>query len=166
MATLLLLVRIPDPNKTRQTSIWETIWAKLDLLGFALFCPSIIQLLLALDYGGKQYAWSSSTVIGLFCGAGATFIAFLIWEYFKGDEAIIPLSMFKQRVVWSSCGFFFFFFAMIQLVIYYMPIYFQTIKEATPTLSGVYLLPSIFSQLFGTIISGAAGLYFFGSFKS
>lgn len=40
---------------------------------------------------------------------------------------------------------------------YYLPIYFQAVKGVTPTLSGVYLLPSILSQLMLAVISGALG---------
>lgn len=138
-------------------SVLKTIWTKLDLIGFVIFAPAIIQLLLALEWGGNQYAWNSSTVIGLFCGAGATFLVFLGWEYHKGDEAMLPLSLFKTRAVWSSCGYAFFFFATMQLIVYYLPIYFQAVKGASPMMSGVDLLPSILSQLIAVLGSGAAG---------
>ncbi|KAJ5982619.1 Major facilitator superfamily domain general substrate transporter, partial [Penicillium sp. IBT 35674x] len=154
VAIMLVLTRIPDTDKTRELSLWQTIWTKLDLIGFALFAPATIQLLLALDYGGNKFPWNSATVIGLFCGAGGTFIAFLIWEYFKGHEAMLPLSFVKQRKVWSSCLFALFFFATLQIVVYYLPIYFQAIKGASPMMSGVDLLPNILSQLIGTLLSG------------
>jgi hypothetical protein len=35
-----------------------------------------------------------------------------------------------------------------------MPIYFQAVDGATPTMSGVYLLPSILGQLFAAVIAG------------
>ncbi|KAK9319613.1 putative HC-toxin efflux carrier [Lipomyces orientalis] len=151
---LLLLIQIPDTVKRREISIFEIIRTKLDLIGFALFAPAAIQFFLALDYGGHQYAWNSATIIGLFCGAGGTFIVFLVWEKFKGDNAMIPFSMFKHRSVWSSCIVILFFFGMLQLASYYLPIYFQSIKDATPMLSGVYMLPSIISQLIGALSSG------------
>lgn len=157
VAILLLSIHLPDTSKTRDISILQTVWTKLDPIGFALFAPSTIQLLLALEYGGNKYAWNSATVIGLFCGAGGTFIVFLLWEYFKGDDAMVPLSMMTHRGVWSSCLVAFFFFSMMQLVIYYLPIYFQAIKGASPLMSGVYLLPSILSQLIGTLFSGITG---------
>lgn len=37
---------------------------------------------------------------------------------------------------------------------YYFPIYFQAVKGDGPTMSGVDLLPSIFSQLLLTVLSG------------
>jgi hypothetical protein len=52
-----------------------------------------------------------------------------------------------------------FFFSTMQVVVYYLPIYFQAIKGASPMMSGVYLLPSILSQLIGTLLSGALGQF-------
>ncbi len=157
MSILLVLVHIPETVKPRELSIIKTILTKLDLVGFVLFAPSAIMLLLALQWGGNQYAWNSATTIGLFCGAGSLFLVFLAWEYFKGQDAMIPLSMFKVRGVWSSCCVAFFFFSMMQLVIYYLPIYFQTVKGTSPLMSGVDLLPSILSQFIATVGSGIAG---------
>jgi hypothetical protein len=37
---------------------------------------------------------------------------------------------------------------------YYLPIYFQAVRGATPTMSGVDLLPSILSQMIFAIVSG------------
>ena len=65
---------------------------EFDLPGFILFGPAAIQLFIALQLGGNQYAWNSSTVIGLFCGAGVMFIIWLIWDYHRGDEAMVPFS--------------------------------------------------------------------------
>ncbi|GAB1210515.1 hypothetical protein APSETT445_009309 [Aspergillus pseudonomiae] len=100
---MLAFVNIPEvlPKKKFTIAIRE-LPGQLDLIGFALFAPSAIQLLLALQYGGNQFTWHSSQVIGLFCGAGATFIAFLLWDYKQGDKAMIPFSMIRKRVVWSS----------------------------------------------------------------
>ncbi|KAL2013195.1 hypothetical protein VTN00DRAFT_720 [Thermoascus crustaceus] len=143
-------------SPTPSLSVLQTITTKLNLIGFILFAPAAIQFFLALDYGGNQYAWNSATVIGLFCGAGGTFIVFLVWEYFKGDEAMIPFSMVRIKAVWSACLVQLFFFGMLQLASYYLPIHFQAAKGATPMLSGVYLLPSIISMLLGAVGSGAA----------
>ena len=41
-----------------------------------------------------------------------------------------------------------------QIVNYYLPIYFQAVRGASPTMSGVDLLPSIISQMIFAIVSG------------
>lgn len=115
--------------------------------------------MLALQYGGNQYSWKSSTVIGLFCGAAATFILFLVWEHHEGDAAMIPLSMVAKRTVWSSCVVMGFVMSMTSCASYYLPIYFQAVKGASPTLSGVYMLPGILSQLALVILSGITGTW-------
>jgi hypothetical protein len=75
-----------------------------------------------------------------------------------GEEAMVPYSMIRIRAVWSSCLVMLFFFGMLELASYYMPIYFQSVNNATPLLSGVYMLPSIISQLISTVVGGALGM--------
>lgn len=154
VAAMLVFVHIPDQPKPPPMSVVRSIHSKLDLIGFALFTPAIIELLLALQWGGNRFAWDSPQVIGLFCGAGGTLIAFLAWDYHKGDAAMVPFSMVRQRSVWTSCLVYGFLMAQLYTSSYYLPVYFQAVKGATPLLSGVYLLPSILSQLFSSIVSG------------
>jgi MFS family permease len=158
VAILLVFTHVPDQTiKPKGRSVLRTIQENLDLTGFVLFAPAAIQFLLALQYGGNQYAWNSVTVIGLFCGAGGTFIVFLAWEYHKGDAAMIPFSMVGKRAVWSSCLVMLFLMSMMFCASYYLPIYFQAVKGVSPMTSGVYLLPSILSQLLMAVVSGALG---------
>lgn len=158
---MLLFVEIPDQaEKPPIKAAMHTILHKLDLIGFVLFAPAAIQLLLALEYGGSEYPWGSATVIGLFCGAAGTFALFLYWEYRQGDRAMIPLSMIAKRTVWSSCLVMLCLFAMVLCASYYLPVYFQAIKNASPMMSGVYILPSILSQLVFAVTSGALSKIF------
>ena len=115
--------------------------------------------LLALEWGGTKYAWHSATVIGLFCGSGGNLAIFLAWEYKRGDTAMIPLGMVKQRIIWTSCVVMFFFGGALLISSYYLAIYFQAVRGVTPLLSGVYLLPSILSQMVMAVLSGFLGSY-------
>jgi hypothetical protein len=156
---LLLVIKIPERNeKTRnkEATILSTL-SKLDLVGFCLFAPFSVQFLLALEWGGTKYLWKSATIIGLFCGAGVTFLVFAAWEYHHGDEAMIPYSMLRKRVVWCSCLVIGFFFGGLLIHSYYLPIYFQAVKGVSPALSGVYVLPAILSQMMMAVISGVLG---------
>ena len=126
----------------------------LDLVGFVLFAPAVLQLLLALQYGGNQYPWNSSRVIGLFCGSAANFVVWFFWNQHKGDDALLPSSMIKRRVVWASGLYQSFMISAVYGATFFLPIYFQAINNATPVLSGVYLLPTILPQLFAAGLSG------------
>lgn len=127
---------------------------QLDLPGFVLFASSAIQLLLALQYGGNQFAWNSSQVIGLFCGASATFLIFVLWDYRQGEKAMIPFSMIRQRIVWSSSLSYGLLLSQVFCVSWYLPQYFQGVKNASPLMSGVDILPSILAHFCVATISG------------
>lgn len=158
---VLLFVTIPEPKATKDPlPTLRIIRERLDLIGFSIFAPAIIQLLLALDYGGNRYPWNSATVIGLFCGSGAMFILFLGWEYRTGREAMFPLYMVSQRIVSCSCLFMFFLGGMNACATYYLPLYFQVVKGVSAMMSGVSTLPSIISQLILVISSGFLGKKF------
>jgi len=126
----------------------------LDLLGFALFAPAVIQLLLALQFGGNKFAWDSSRVIGLFCGSGVTCVVWLAWNYYKGDAALLPAAMVRRRTVWSATMFNAFQMVGIYGLFYYLPIYFQSVYNASAILSGVYIIPMIIPQLLAAGLTG------------
>ncbi|KAI1077292.1 efflux pump [Whalleya microplaca] len=154
-ALVILLVRIPEQiPKQKAFVVFSKLHHYLDLIGFALFAPAVLQLLLALQYGGNQYSWRSSTVIGLFCGSGATFAVWLVWNRHKGDDALLPHSMIKQTVVWASGLYQAFMISAVYGATFFLPIYFQAINNATAMLSGVYLLPTILPQLLMAGLSG------------
>lgn len=115
--------------------------------------------LLALHYGGNDYPWNSSVVIGLFCGAGATAILFVLWERRMGDRAMIPPSMVSQRIVYTSAINGSALVAAILVAAQYLPIYFQGVLGYGPAMSGVNTLPGILSQLLMVILSGVLGLF-------
>ncbi|KAI1139170.1 major facilitator superfamily domain-containing protein [Hypoxylon sp. FL0543] len=153
----LTVACIPIPDHIAKPSIREVFNRAIvdfDLPGFALFAPAAIQFFLALQYGGNQYAWGSSQVIGLFCGAGATFIVWLVWNYYQGDNAMVPCSMMKNRIVWASCAAGLFLGGTVFITAYYLPIYFQAVLAYSPFMSGVNVLPNLLSQMVFGIITG------------
>ncbi|KAH7159859.1 major facilitator superfamily domain-containing protein [Dactylonectria estremocensis] len=151
---LISLVHIPDRVVHTDDPILHTLRTKLDLTGFIIFAPCTVMFLLALQWGGLDYSWNSATVIGLFCGGGATLVLFLLWEYHVGDNAMIPLPVVRKREVWTSCLTMMFLFTSVFVASYYLPIYFQSVKGDSPFQSGVNLLPSILSQMAAAVFSG------------
>ncbi|KAI1329047.1 major facilitator superfamily domain-containing protein [Xylariaceae sp. FL0255] len=129
---------------------------KFDIIGFVIFAPAATFLLLALQLGaGGTYTFQSTIVIVFFVLFAVFAIAFVLWEWKAGEVAIIPFSMITKRVVWASTLQYTTLIGSVFVAVTYLPIYFQSVKGAPPVLSGVYLLPSIISQLLFGLISGA-----------
>ncbi len=49
-----------------------------------------------------RYPWNSATEIGLFCGFAVNAIVWLVWNWWKKDNALIPVSMVRRTTVWSG----------------------------------------------------------------
>lgn len=153
---MLFLIHIPS-KITKPVSFLQ-IPRYLDLPGFTLFAPAAIMFLLALQFGGNDYSWDSSVVIGLFNGAAVTAGLFIYWEHREGDEkAMIPLGLFKNRIVLTSSLVGALNMSITQVSSYYIPMYFQSVKGETPFRGGVHFLPTIIAQLVFAVASGALG---------
>nr|XP_036580115.1 major facilitator superfamily transporter [Colletotrichum truncatum]KAF6787947.1 major facilitator superfamily transporter [Colletotrichum truncatum] len=155
IAVLLILSRIPDLEpKPPARQVLGTAIKSLDLPGFLLISPAAVMFLLGLQYGGNEYAWNSSVVIGLLVGGGMTFVAFLFWEHRQGDGAMVPFAMLKHRIIWSAAGCAFFLLGTVLVADFYLAIYFQAVHGDSPFMSGVHLLPTTLSLVLFTMISG------------
>ncbi|KAL6233344.1 hypothetical protein BDW75DRAFT_242144 [Aspergillus navahoensis] len=155
LAVLLLLFKIPEPTtKLPPSQVLGTAIKSLDLPGFLLISPAAVMFLLGLQYGGTVHAWNSSVVLGLLIGAGVTFVLFLVWEYRQGDGAMVPFAMIRKHIVWSAAGNLFFLLGAILVAEYYLAIYFQTVLDNTPIMSGVHLLPTTLGLVIFTMLSG------------
>ncbi|PNY28103.1 Transporter [Tolypocladium capitatum] len=143
----------PPPKSREETEkpLLKRI-GEMDLLGAALLICAVVCLLLALQWGGNQYAWGDSRIIGLLVGfvlIVAVFVASQIW---LGERATLPPRIMRQRSVAAACAFVVVFGGSCYVFMYYLPIFFQSVKGSSATTSGIQLLPI----LLGTIISSAA----------
>ncbi|KAK0721051.1 major facilitator superfamily domain-containing protein [Lasiosphaeris hirsuta] len=157
-ASPLLFAKVPEQfDKPADQPIMDFILHKVDLPGLASFIPAAVMFLLFLHYGGNQFPWFSPTVVGLLFGSLCAFTVFLWAEVRKGADAILPLRMIRQQIVWCSCLVMAFSVATTFCTTYFLPIYFQAVMGASPIMSGIYLLPNILSQLAGAVASGVLG---------
>ncbi|EPE28198.1 MFS general substrate transporter [Glarea lozoyensis ATCC 20868] len=153
----IAFLRIPEETlKPKAWSLLPRIHYHLDLIGFVLFAPAILQLLLALQFGGQAYPWKSPQVIGLFCGATANAIVWGFWNRYRGEDAMIPSSLIRRWNVLFSGIYVAFLTSAVYGGIYYLPLYFQAVNGASAIKSAVYLLPMIIAQLITAGVSGVA----------
>ncbi|KAK4888290.1 hypothetical protein LTR27_012785 [Elasticomyces elasticus] len=156
-ALLVFSRGVPDAHsKPPAMEVFRDLHHKLDLVGFVLLSPAIIMALLALQWGGNVYAWDSATIIGLFCGAAGNLLVWSAWNWWKKDDALIPVSMIRRTRVWSGSLVIGFLMSSLYIFVYYLPIYFQSADSASPTMSGVYMLPNILASLVLAVAVGKA----------
>ncbi|KIW72591.1 hypothetical protein PV04_00772 [Phialophora macrospora] len=153
VVVVLFVLHIPQDPKLSEKPILKRVM-ELDLLGAAILIPAIIMLLLAVQWGGSTYAWNNSRIIGLFVGAGLMLILFAVSQWRLGEAATIPPRLLKQRTLMAACGFVFFFGAGVFILIYYLPLYLQSVKGSSPTESGIQILPLMLSTVLTSIVGG------------
>jgi MFS family permease len=93
---------------------------RLDLLGTAIFVPSITALLLALQWGGSAYGWANVRIIVLLVLFAVLTGAFGWLQYRKGDRATLPLRIIKQQSILCGAWFSFCTNASLSVFDYYV----------------------------------------------
>jgi MFS family permease len=127
---------------------------QLDLIGASILVPTVICLLLALQWGGTTYAWNSSQIIGLFVGFALLAIIFTFSQLKLGDNGTLPPRMFKDRNVIMAMIFACFFGSAFFALIFFIAIYFQSVQGSSATYSGIQLLPLLISTVISSMVTG------------
>nr|A0A142I724.1 RecName: Full=MFS-type transporter phomT; AltName: Full=Phomopsin biosynthesis cluster protein T [Diaporthe leptostromiformis]AMR44276.1 MFS multidrug transporter [Diaporthe leptostromiformis]BDA39136.1 MFS transporter [Diaporthe leptostromiformis] len=139
----------PDTNETLRQKIMH-----FDPIGTAIFLPCIVCILLALQWGGTTYAWSDGRVVALLVLFGVLLITFVGLQFWMGEDATVPVRIVRQRSVGSAAVFTGLVGASFFIMVYYLPIWFQAIRGATATQSGINTLPMMISTTVGNIVGG------------
>lgn len=146
---LVLFLKIETPK----TPFWAGIRA-IDWLGTITICGGTVMFLFALEFGGVTFPWNSATVICLFIFGAITIGLFILNEWKFAKYPIMPLRLFKNR---SSIIILILAFCHACVFIsgsYFLPLYFQTVLNATPILSGVYTFPTVLTTSAGSALVG------------
>ncbi|KAJ5519156.1 Major facilitator superfamily domain general substrate transporter [Penicillium expansum] len=152
---IFLLCFYHSPPKAKSTlSLREQI-QQFDIIGTIFFIPSIICLLLALQWGGSVYEWNNGKIIALFVVFGVLMIAFVFVQLWRQENATLPPRIFGNRNVWGSSLFTFCLGAAFFALVYYLPIWFQSIKGVSAVKSGIMNLPMLLAQVLLSIVAGA-----------
>ncbi|KAI1458874.1 MFS general substrate transporter [Annulohypoxylon moriforme] len=138
---LLLLLDVHNPR----TKLSEGIRA-IDWFGTFSILAVTILILLGLDFGGAIFPWNSPKVICLIVFGAAMIGFFLFSERRLAKYPLMPLGIFKN---WSNNATFIlaFMHSMVSIgVEYYLPLYFQSVKQASPFHSGLLIIPMMITE--------------------
>ncbi|KAG9251887.1 major facilitator superfamily transporter [Emericellopsis atlantica] len=153
-AVIFFFFQTPKQAKPEEAPLKEK-FLQMDLPGVALVMGATITYLLAVQYGGVAHAWNSSIVIGLLVGFVLMVGAWAALQWLQGERAMISPRLARSRTNFVMSAYAFIFAGGFFAAIYYIPIYFQSVHNTSPTMSGVRNLPMIISVTIGTIVSGA-----------
>jgi EmrB/QacA subfamily drug resistance transporter len=143
---LLFIKLFPTPERSGPTR-------KIDVGGAVLIVLAIVPALLGLSWGGNQFEWASVQVIGSLAIGAVMALVFVLYES-RIDAPLMPLSIFKNRVV--GIGLFVSFLTGLAMfgAIFFVPLFFQGVLGASPTASGSFLTPMMLGIVFGAAGSG------------
>lgn len=153
-AALLLLVMFLHVEYEKETTILHKL-KRLDYTGNAILVLAMVSLLIALAYGGTLHPWSSwRTVVPLVLGF-LGMIAFHVYEASGHQgEPVMPPRLFSNRTSFIAFVLVFLHGMILYWVLYFLPVYFQAVLLASPTRSGVQLLPALIILVPFAIIAG------------
>ncbi|PRR96703.1 MFS transporter [Bacillus atrophaeus] len=124
-----------------------------DIAGIFTMVVGVVSLLLALSFGGKDYAWGSWQILGLFALALIGIIGFIIAET-KAKEPILPMYLFKNRTfTFLNLIGFFMSIGMFGAVTF-VPFFMQGIVGVSASESGTIMTPMMVSMIITSIIGG------------
>lgn len=154
MAIITVLLKTPSTHDPSQASFWQKI-LKLDLLGALVTIPATVCLVLALQWGGLMYPWNNLRIIGLFVGSGCLFIILAFVQVKLGDRGTFPSKLVENRDILYAAVFSSMFGAGYCSLVYYLAVYYQSVKCYSALDAGIRILPLSISASISVTGTGA-----------
>ncbi|HET9477577.1 MAG TPA: MFS transporter, partial [Dehalococcoidia bacterium] len=137
VALTVLMLGMPNIRPNRE--------ARLDYRGIVILLATVVPMLLALSWAGSRYEWASFQIIGMLSWAAAGIVIFAYVEL-RTDEPLVPVFLFKDRVVLVS--------ALVMLVtgfammgsLFYIPLFVQGVIGSSATNSGLVTMPMMIAM--------------------
>jgi EmrB/QacA subfamily drug resistance transporter len=146
IAALVVVAKVLNiPHTARQH--------RIDWQGAAFLTMGLVPLLIVAEQG-REWGWGSLGALTCYVIGLAGLVFFIVAEHWAGEDALIPLRMFRNRTfsLTSATGFIVgagMFGGMVTL-----PLYLQIAKGASPTESGLLLVPLVAGIMLGSIGAG------------
>jgi EmrB/QacA subfamily drug resistance transporter len=124
---------------------------KIDYMGTFFLIITTVSLMLALEWGGKVYTWSSWQEISLFTTSAVIGTLFILVEL-RATEPVLPLSIFKNKMVLGTSIICFCQGVLMFSAITYLPSF--TVGVLGHANSNGVLTPMMASLIAGAILFG------------
>lgn len=136
--------------------------SKIDWMGSVAIVLAVVPFLLVAEQG-RDWGWASAMSISMYVTGIIGVIAFIFIERKMGDDAILPLKLFKSATFSMSTG-----IGVIVGVGMFggmmtLPLILQIVKGASPTEAGLLMIPMTIGLMIASmssgIITGKTGKY-------
>ena len=126
---------------------------RIDWLGALTIVVAVVPLLIVAE-NGRDWGWTSTNSIMMYVIGAVGIVSFIFAERAAGEEAILPLALFKSRTFTGS--------TIMGVIVgvgmfggmMTIPLLLQIVMGASPTESGFMMLPMVFGMMVGTTLSG------------
>ena len=146
LVALLVLAATLPPRSARKGH-------RLDYLGAVLLAVTLSAVILATDLGGAVYPWASAPILGLGAAAVVSLVAFLAVER-RAAEPVLPLRLFREPTFAAASMLGFIVGFALFGAVTYLPLFLQVVNHASPTSSGLQMVPMMAGMLATSIASG------------
>lgn len=128
---------------------------RIDYWGAAALTVGLVPLLIVAEQG-REWGWGSGAAVSMYVTGLIGLAVFILVENRMGDEALIPLRLFRFSVFSLSNAVNFIMGVGMFGMMMSLPLYLQIVKGLSPTEAGLITLPMTFGILVAALSSGIA----------
>lgn len=133
---------------------WKKKVAAIDFPGCILSLAGSTLLVLSLTWAGGEYAWNSAHVISNLVLGICIMVVFMLWQWKGTSVPLIPVEIFKSKVVHGATLTMFVNGWNFLVQVYYIPTFYQLVYGYSAVKSGALLLPITLTQTLFSTLSG------------
>lgn len=133
------------PRPTAQRSV--------DFVGAALLTVGVTAILLGATWGGQEFAWGSSLIVGLLT-TGVITTAVFIRHQTRTEDPVLPMRLFRNRIFVVSVTMGALLGGVLVGGVTFLPLFLQVVDGASATSSGLLLLPLMGGVVVGSNVTG------------
>ncbi|WP_051839211.1 MDR family MFS transporter [Streptomyces sp. NRRL F-5126] len=146
IATLVVVTKVLHLDHVRRDH-------RIDYPGAISLMVGLVPLLIVAEQG-RTWGWSSTGSLSCYLIGGVGIVAFMLSERRAGDDALLPLRLFRNRMFALGTAQSFIIgigmFGGITLI----PLYLQLVKGNSPTKAGLLTLPLVLGIMLLSLVSG------------
>ncbi|PYI12022.1 MFS general substrate transporter [Aspergillus sclerotiicarbonarius CBS 121057] len=151
IATLAVLFFMPLRKVTGE---WRAKLKAVDFFGALLALGGTALLMLGLTWGGGEYPWKSAHVIATIVVGFAVCVVFVVWQWKGTPYPLVPMHIFKSRIVNGACLTMFINGWNLVVQLYYIPTFYELVFDYSTTKAAAMLLPITLMQTLSSTVSG------------